>query len=330
MIPLILAATAAVGSTGLFFMKKGVDSEKIFSDAKKLDEDTKNLLEKIQTYFDEIQTKTRESLKNLIKMKTDILNVDIKIFLENFSKIKKIKYDEINFSREDLIELQFESNNAKNLDIDKIFENLGEVSYSLYEVDTETNLPKWIESITDPEKENNKSFLSSFLSANKKSAKVHRAFNRKRTTSDAQALLIAGAIGLLAKGTIKFTGHAAKGYYLNDKSNKALENANENFNSVKSFEEQVKKSSVILNDIYNLSEKISETLLHLDENFSDEIEKLENIIFKFGRHWDKYLDEDKKIVEKNVCIAKNIKDTLLSIDSEFEKIYLKIDNENIK
>ena len=320
MIPLILAAA---GATGLFFIKKGDDSKKIFSDAEKIDDDTKKLLEKIKPDFEKIQSEVKESIKNLIEIRSHILNVNIKYFLENFSLIKKIKYDEVNFSKNDLIELQLELKCSNdNLNIIEILENLDKISYDLQEVDTKIDLPKWIEFVTDP----NKSVVSSFFSANKKSAKIHRLLHKERTASDVYPLLITCAI----MGTIKFTGYAAKGYLLNDKSQKALENANENFKNVKSFEEQIKKFSLFLNDIYDLSEKSSKSLLHFDKNFSDEIKNLNNVICKYGRHWNKFSDEDKQVIKKNADIAKNIKNILVDLKIKFEEIYLKFFNKDIE
>ena len=92
-LPLLLVGGAVVA--GLWGAKKTVDAVGDFSDAKEINEDAKSIYESAKDSLERTREKTQSRLETLGRRKEKLYKDGIILFVETFSRIKNVDFDEI-------------------------------------------------------------------------------------------------------------------------------------------------------------------------------------------------------------------------------------------
>ena len=92
-LPFLLIGAAVVA--GAYGVKKGLDAKSDFDDAESINEDAQEIYEDAQRSLEERRTFTQVELESLGLQKLSLVQDGLEPFVETFSKIKKVDYDEI-------------------------------------------------------------------------------------------------------------------------------------------------------------------------------------------------------------------------------------------
>lgn len=92
-LPFLLIGVAV--AAGAYGVKKGLDAKSDFDDAESINEDAQEIYEDAQRSLEERRKITQEELESLGRQKLSLVQDGLEPFVETFSKIKKVDYDEI-------------------------------------------------------------------------------------------------------------------------------------------------------------------------------------------------------------------------------------------
>lgn len=92
-LPFLLGA-AAVALIGGYGIKKGLDAKSDFDDAESINEDAQNIYENARRSLDRSRKKTQKALESLGRQKLSLVQDGLEPFVETYSKIKRVDYEE--------------------------------------------------------------------------------------------------------------------------------------------------------------------------------------------------------------------------------------------
>lgn len=301
-LPFILGAAAV--AAGAFGVKKGLDAREDMEEAQDLLECAKEMSAEAENSIEKSRKGTAMTIENLGKTKIKILSTSMKKFVEEFSKIKNIDFQN-SVGLEELKDFTPDSCD---------FSNLQQASFKAADLAS-----GGLGGVA----------AGSLMAAGTYGAVGSAAFGAAASTGTAIAGLSGAAAtnatlawlggGSLAAGGFGMAGGmmvlgglvagpalAVGGVFMASKAKEALYEAEEYYDKARAFKEQAKNICSNLSAIDERAKQIDFVLKKLDIYFKQSVAGL-SAVTSNGLNWKTYTNEEKQIVGASAQIAKTIK-----------------------
>ena len=301
-LPFILGAAAV--AAGAFGVKKGLDAREDMEEAQDLLECAKEMSAEAENSIEKSRKGTAMTIENLGKTKIKILSTSMKKFVEEFSKIKNVDFQN-SVGLEELKDFTPDSCD---------FSNLQQASFKASDLAS-----GGLGGVA----------AGSLMAAGTYGAVGSAAFGAAASTGTAIAGLSGAAAtnatlawlggGSLAAGGFGMAGGmmvlgglvagpalAVGGVFMASKAKEALYEAEEYYDKARAFKEQAKNICSNLSAIDERAKQIDFVLKKLDVYFKQSVAGL-SAVTSNGLNWKTYTNEEKQIVGASAQIAKTIK-----------------------
>lgn len=306
---ILIAAGVAAGAYGV---KRGLDAMEDMDKAKEITKSAQEIADRAKLKLEVSQENTREAILSLGRKKIEVLGTTVKDFVENYEKIKHINLRETE-GIEELKNLKLSNENFKELK-DASYEASELASGGLAGVAGGTLM----------------AYGSYSAVALLGTASTGTAIGGLTGVAATNATLAWLGGGSLAAGGLGITGGmmvlgglvagpalAIGGSIFASKAEKALNDAESNYDKAQLFESQTRKICTAMKGITSRAEKIEEVLIELDEMLDEYVCEMKGIIDGVGVDWNDYDMDEKNTIFKCAMIAqteKKMLDTSLLTD----------------
>lgn len=301
-IPFILGGIAL--AAGAYGVKKGMDAKEDMEEAQDLLDEAKSISASAEKSIEVARKKTAKTITALGKTKIEILSTSMKKFVEEFSKIKNVDFQN-SVGLEELKDFTPDSCD---------FSNLQQASFQAADLAS-----GGLGGVA----------AGSLMAAGTYGAVGSAAFGAAASTGTAIAGLSGAAAtnatlawlggGSLAAGGFGMAGGmmvlgglvagpalAVGGVFMASKAKEALYEAEEYYDKARAFKEQAKNICSNLSAIDERAKQIDFVLKKLDVYFKQSVAGL-SAVTSNGLNWKNYTNEEKQIVGASAQIAKTIK-----------------------
>lgn len=296
MIPFLVGAAVLVGGA------KTVSAIDDMSTAKNINNEAKDIAKKADEQLKSTKKNTSAAIEGLGKMKIGIMSGSMKHFVDTFSQIKNIDFQD----SVGLEELRgFNPNSAE-------FKNLKEASFKASEIATGGLGGIAAGTLTAAGAYGAVGAFAAASTGTAISALGGAAATNATLAWLGGGSLAAGGFGV-AGGTAVFGGLVAApallvtGFMLGSKAETALNDARANRDKARKYEQEIKNLCSTLNAIKARANQIYNLLDDLNEKFSPAISKLNDVIEFVGDDYRSYSPKAKDAVMLAAQLAKTIK-----------------------
>lgn len=310
-LPFILAAVGV--AAGAYGIKRGLDAKENMDKAKEVTQSAQKIADKAKYKLECSQEDTRDAIVSLGKKKIEVLGSTVKEFVDNYGKIKNINLKEIagieelkhlNLTKENFRELKDASFEAGNLASGGIASVAGGtlMAYGSYSAVALLGTASTGTAIGG---------LSGVAATNATLAWLGGGSLAAGGFGVAGGMMVLG--GLVAGPAL-----AIGGSIFASQAEKALNDAESNYDKAKLFEMKTRKICTTLKGIATRAEKIEEVLESLDEYLAEYVDEMKGIIIGVGTDWNEYDQDEKHTIFKCAMIAqaeKKLLDTSLLSDN---------------
>lgn len=326
-LPFILGALA-VGA-GAVGVKKGIDAHEKNNKAKRIYNQAKSMHEKAKSNLEQARDVTNNSLQQLGRIKLDTMSNNISRFVKAFSQIRYVELmnsqgiDELkhlNISKEELEEMRKMADFSLEMSSGAM---QGSIAGGLAALGAYGGAMTFGVASTG-------AAISGLAGAAATNATL--AFLGGGSLA-AGGFGMAGGAAVLG-GLVAGPALAILGFTMNSKAEENLENARSQRAKVEKYCEEVKVIVDSCNKITERTDMFTDLLKRLNLLFGQIIYQLEGVIFKSGKDYRCYNNDEKNIVRISASLAKAVKtviDTpILTKEGNVDSRSLTVLNENRK
>ncbi|RLA79445.1 MAG: hypothetical protein DRG78_12960 [Epsilonproteobacteria bacterium] len=296
-IPIILGGLAL--SMAGYGAKKGYDAYEDNDTADKYNKRAKNIYDEATDKLLTSREKTNQNFKNIGKLKASIYEDTLGDFVEIFSNIKNV---------------DFEDNLNLGINLPNDYQKMIELKTSV--LDIKEIIGGGLAALGGGAAAGFGAFGSVGLLATASTGTAIGGLSGIAATNATLAWLGGGSIatggGGIALGTTILGGIAfapilaVGGAIFAAKAEEAKFNSYANFDKAEASAKEMEVTTIVLKEISTRIEEFANILKPLDEIFEDYIEKMEDIVDE-SNDYSKYSDDNKKVILITVSIAQTIK-----------------------
>lgn len=300
--PLPLLLVIAAGASAIYGVKKGVDAKSDYDSAERCNRRAKKTYRKAEKNLKQARNDAQESMEALGLLKFSIYEDCLCPFVEVFSKIKNIDFDDSNI----LENATLPAITHKDLTV------MTEATLEMNEV-----VSGGVAALGSGGVAGLAAYGSVGLLGTASTGTGIATLSGAAATNATLAWLGGGSLasgGLgMAGGTMVLGGIVAGpilaigGMVMASKAEEAKENAYENLAEAKLHAEQMKTATLITSSIKTRSDEIGEVLSELKDRFLPMLQNLKTLIDSSGTNYQSYSEENKKGVFIVASLAKTIK-----------------------
>ena len=291
-----------VGAAALFGAAKTIDALDDMSTAKSINNEAKDIAQKADTRLKNAKESTNTSISELGKTKIGIMSGSMKHFVDSFSQIKNIDFQ----NSVGMEELRGFNPNSEE------FKNLKQASFKASEIATGGLGGIAAGTLTAA---GAYGAVGAFAAASTGTAIA--GLSGAAATNATLAWLGGGAIaaggGGIAAGTAVLGGLVAApallvtGFFLGSKAETALNDARANRDKARKYEQEIKNICTTLDAIKARANQIDNLLDDLNIKFYLEISEFNNVLDLVGYDFRNYNETERNTVMKSVNLAQTVK-----------------------
>lgn len=310
-LPFVLAAIGV--AAGAYGVKRGLDAKENMDKAKEITQSAQKLADRAKYKLESAQENTRDAIVSLGRKKIEVLGSTVKDFIENYGKIKNINLRET----EGIEELKYLNLTKES------FRDLKNASYEALDIAS-----NGLASVAGGTLMAYGSYSAVALLGTASTGTAIGGLSGVAATNATLAWLGGGSLAaggfgvaggmMVLGGLVAGPALAIGGSIFASQAEKALNDAESNYDKAVLFETETKKICTTLKGIANRAEKIEEVLDSLDDYLAEYVYEMKEIIIGTGSDWNDYDQDEKHTIFKCAMIAqteKKLLDTSLLSDS---------------
>lgn len=307
-IPLLFIGAAAAAASGVFGVGKTVKAGVDFADANSTNKSADETIESASSKIEKCRKNCGEALNSLGEQKVLVLNDSVKLFIQEFEKLKNVELKEF-----DEINVPSGLNEFHKMDLDR-----GELEELKKLQSVAASIAGGMASGTVVGAATAfGAFGAASTFATASTGTAIATLSGAAATNATLAFfgggsLAAGGLGM-AGGTLVLGGIiggpalVALGFFVGAKASKNKEEAYDNLAKAKKYEKEMEEASALCKKIRKRANLFNRMLLSLNTMFEPKIYEMGEIIKLRGTDYREFSDDEKKSVDEALVLAGAIK-----------------------